>query len=301
MNTTLGPKPFVFVLMPFASEFDDIYRYGIKKACEDQGCYCERVDEQMFDGTILDRIYNQISRADVVVADMTGKNPNVFYEAGFAHGLKKRVILLTQNEADIPFDLKHYAHLVYGGRISELADQLGPRIAWALSQDGRVVEDAQRAIRYSIQGIQIDDNVQTDIVEYVDEPTGSLCRVLQIDVMNDTNRILKQGELDLGVVLESYTGPNASRLQDGRYWHVITGLGDIFPGSLRSVRLHLEIPHGANHVHLTNEGVRVDLKEISRYGHRNFGFIARLRSRELLEFAQHFRPVSPDPDPEKTS
>lgn len=107
MNTTLGPKPFVFVLMPFASEFDDIYRYGIKKACEDQGCYCERVDEQMFDGTILDRIYNQISRADVVVADMTGKNPNVFYEAGFAHGLKKRVILLTQNEADIPFDLKH--------------------------------------------------------------------------------------------------------------------------------------------------------------------------------------------------
>ncbi len=99
------PKPFVFVLMPFKPEFDDIYRYGIKEACEKAGTYAERVDEQIFQGSILDRIYNQIAKADIIIADMTGRNENVFYEAGYAHALGKPTILLTQHIDDIPFDL----------------------------------------------------------------------------------------------------------------------------------------------------------------------------------------------------
>ena len=42
------PKPFVFVLMPFGSDFADVYKLGIKAACEKAGAYCERVDEQFF-------------------------------------------------------------------------------------------------------------------------------------------------------------------------------------------------------------------------------------------------------------
>lgn len=80
-----APKPFVFVLMPFAQEFDDIYKFGIKGAAQEVGAYAERVDEQMFVEGILERIFNQISKADVIVADMTGRNPNVFYEVGYAH------------------------------------------------------------------------------------------------------------------------------------------------------------------------------------------------------------------------
>ena len=101
-QTTL-PKPFVFVLMPFDSTFDDIYKFGIKGAADDIGAYAERVDEQNFTEGILDRIFNQISKADVIVADMTGKNPNVFYEVGYAHALGKITLLLTQNTDDIPF------------------------------------------------------------------------------------------------------------------------------------------------------------------------------------------------------
>jgi len=302
MLITPTAKPFIFVLMPFSSAFDDVYRYGIKKACEEQNAYCERVDEQMFDGTILDRIYSQISRADVVISDMTGKNPNVFYETGYAHALNKRVILLTQNDADIPFDLKHYTHLVYDGKIGTLADMLAPRIAWALSQSGRLPEDPNRVVRYSVQGVGLEEDVQADIIEYFDEVSKSLCRVLQIDVLNDSNKVLKHDDLDIGLVIESYTGRSASRLQDGRYWHVITGIGEIFPGSLRSVKLHLDVPHGADHNKLTTEGVRVSLKEISRYGHRNINFIARLRSRESLEFSHNFQShritSAPGTDPE---
>lgn len=281
--TAPAGKPFVFVLMPFSSNFDDIYRYGIKKACEEQGAYCERVDEQMFDGAILDRIYNQIARADVIVADMTGRNANVFYETGYAHALKKKVVLLTQSSDDIPFDLKHYTHIVYGGSISNLADQLSPRVGWALSHSAVSGAD-KHVIRYQIQGIKLEDSVQTDIVEYFDESSRSLCRVLQLDIFNDSQRAVRQGDLDIGIVLDSYTGLHASRTNDGRYWHVLTGIGDILPGALRSIRLLLEIPHGADHERLTNDGVKASLKEISIFGNRSIDFYTRLRSREALEF-----------------
>jgi nucleoside 2-deoxyribosyltransferase len=101
-----SPKPFVFVLMPFKNEFDDIYQLGIVAACKEAGAYCERVDEQIYHGSILERIYVQIAKADIIIADMTGQNPTVFYETGYAHALGKPYILLTQRAEDIPFDLK---------------------------------------------------------------------------------------------------------------------------------------------------------------------------------------------------
>ena len=67
-----APKPFIFVLMPFAEDFDDIYNIGIKEAAEASGAYAERLDEQIFTQNILERLYNQINKADVIVADMTG-------------------------------------------------------------------------------------------------------------------------------------------------------------------------------------------------------------------------------------
>ena len=68
MNSTT-PKPFAFVLMPFSDEFNDIYQLGIKPACHNAGAYAERVDEQLFQSLILDRIYNQISKADIIISD----------------------------------------------------------------------------------------------------------------------------------------------------------------------------------------------------------------------------------------
>src|SRR2546430_15128697 len=127
------PKPFVFVLMPFEASFNDIYKFGIKGAADDVGAYAERLDEQIFHEGMLDRIFNQISKADVIVADMSGRNPNVFYEVGYAHALGKIVLLLTQNADDIPFDLKHRQHTVYGGSIDVLRRGLLPELQWAIA------------------------------------------------------------------------------------------------------------------------------------------------------------------------
>ena len=133
----ISPKPFIFVLMPFDAQFNDTYKFGIKGAAEDVGAYAERIDEQIFTEGILERIFNQISKADVIVADMTGRNPNVFYEVGYAHALGKVVLLLTQNVDDIPFDLKHRPHIVYAGKIETLREKLTEKLIWAINETSR--------------------------------------------------------------------------------------------------------------------------------------------------------------------
>jgi len=104
----------------------------VAAACEAAGATCARVDEQIFLENILERIYAEIERADLVVAEMTDRNPNVFYETGYAHGLAKPVMLLTKTADDIPFDLRHYPHVVHEGRIETLRPELEKRVRWCL-------------------------------------------------------------------------------------------------------------------------------------------------------------------------
>ena len=114
--------PNVFVLMPFAKRFDERYRLGIKEPLEAFGIRCERVDEMDFTGDIVEKVFLAIHEASVLVADMTGKNPNVFYEVGYAHALGKKVVLATERVADIPFDLRGQRHIVYGRSILRLRE-----------------------------------------------------------------------------------------------------------------------------------------------------------------------------------
>jgi hypothetical protein len=125
---------FAFVLMPFSTAFDDVYKLGIKETAASVGITAERVDEQIFQEGMLERIYRQIEVADVVIADMTGQNPNVFYEVGYAHAKGKLCILLTQRAEDIPFDLKHYRHIVYGSSVIDLRSRLTEELNWAKQQ-----------------------------------------------------------------------------------------------------------------------------------------------------------------------
>lgn len=125
---------FVFVLMPFSEEFNDIYFLGIKPAIENCGLACERVDEQHFTDTILNKIFENIRKARFIVAEMTTKNPNVYYEVGYAHGINKPVIFLTQYLHDIPFDLKDRPHINYEGNIVALKQRLTEKFQSLIDQ-----------------------------------------------------------------------------------------------------------------------------------------------------------------------
>jgi hypothetical protein len=99
-------------MMPFDSAFDMVYR-SIRQAAENAGLRCRRADDIWENASIIQDVVSLIDRSRLVVCDCTGRNPNVFYEAGIAHTLGRDVILITQSEYDIPFDLRHLRHVRY--------------------------------------------------------------------------------------------------------------------------------------------------------------------------------------------
>lgn len=109
-----------FVIMPFDPEFDSIYNDLIKPALENIGFEVARTDSLVNQHNILKDIVRHIASADIVVADLTALNPNVFYELGIAHALKKPTILLAQSINEIPFDLRSYRIVIYSTRFDEI-------------------------------------------------------------------------------------------------------------------------------------------------------------------------------------
>ncbi|MDD4708086.1 MAG: hypothetical protein PHO47_07765 [Firmicutes bacterium] len=113
-NTDIVIKEnYCFVLMPFEEELKEIYEDSIRLAFEEIGFNCERADDIFHNTSIMEVIWTKICSAEIIVADLTGKNPNVFYEIGIAHTLGKEVILITQNKEDVPFDLRHLKYIKY--------------------------------------------------------------------------------------------------------------------------------------------------------------------------------------------
>lgn len=101
-----------FVAMPYAQEFNNTYYFGIKHPVEQLGRKCERVDQDAFNGDIVERIKQRIASAELVIADITGNNPNVYFEVGYAEGIGKTAILISQKQ-ETPFDLKTRRQIRY--------------------------------------------------------------------------------------------------------------------------------------------------------------------------------------------
>lgn len=95
------------VMMPFAKEFDSVHT-AIKQACESHRLRCVRADDIWVESVIMQDIFSLIFRAQVVIVDFTGKNPNVMYETGIAHTLGKHVVPITQSLADVPSNMGHH-------------------------------------------------------------------------------------------------------------------------------------------------------------------------------------------------
>jgi hypothetical protein len=103
----------VFVAMPFGEEFDPIFEDHISKVVRAGGLQAERADTYSAPGAIIDDILAAIAASEIVIADCTRRNPNVFYEIGIAHTLGKPTILIAANINEVPFDVQHLRIIEY--------------------------------------------------------------------------------------------------------------------------------------------------------------------------------------------
>ncbi|MEJ1384148.1 MAG: DNA-directed RNA polymerase subunit alpha C-terminal domain-containing protein [Candidatus Sedimenticola sp. (ex Thyasira tokunagai)] len=123
-----------FTIMPFGGWFDTYYSEVYAPAIKESGLTPRRADDVYRPGTIVHDIWNLTKASKIIVADLTGKNPNVLYELGLAHALTKPVILLTESLEDIPFDLRALRIIEYDKNNPEWGNILKKKIKDAIQE-----------------------------------------------------------------------------------------------------------------------------------------------------------------------
>jgi hypothetical protein len=103
-----------FVAMPFRADLNALYEVGIKPALKETGYSPLRVDKTLHNEKIDDYIISQIQKSRILVADFTGQNAGVYFEAGYAMGLGLHVIRTCRKGEDfknLHFDTRQYFHI----------------------------------------------------------------------------------------------------------------------------------------------------------------------------------------------
>lgn len=107
-----------FVIMDFSDKFEYIYTEVIRPVCEELNIECYRADEYNHPGLILKDILDSIRDSDIIIADITPNNANVYFEVGYAYALGKNPVLLMDKEIGIlPFDISGFRTIMYNNTI----------------------------------------------------------------------------------------------------------------------------------------------------------------------------------------
>lgn len=146
-----------FVISPFGEPFDEYYEQIYKPAIEsDESLELKavRADEIYGAGAIINDIFTQIAVAELILCDVTGKNPNVNYELGVAHALQKPAIVVTQSIRDVPFDYGHLRAIPYDLSRVAWAEKLKSSITKTIKS---VLDDPKRATAWQPTDIDVSD------------------------------------------------------------------------------------------------------------------------------------------------
>jgi hypothetical protein len=159
-------KKKVFIIMPFDVEFNELYVFIKKQIEKDSSFQVFRADDLVNQQNILKDIVQSINISDLIIADLTDLNANVFYELGLAHALRKNVILLTQDIQELPFDLRSYRVIEYSthfSKVKELEEKLNDIIT-KLKEDkvsfGSPVTDWIPLQEYNKMEVDDDSNIK---------------------------------------------------------------------------------------------------------------------------------------------
>lgn len=156
-----------FVLMPFKSKYKEIYTEVYKPICRDNNIHCWRIDEITRPGSITKDIIEGILEADIIIADLTSQNPNVFYELGIAHATGNETIMTCQNESKVPFDIWNYRVIFYEHSITGCK---------------KLYQDLDKAIKELLTSSDTSNNPFQDILsKYKQKPKDSIPLSSKID------------------------------------------------------------------------------------------------------------------------
>jgi hypothetical protein len=129
-----GPSDIkVFVVMPFTASLNFVYE-KIDEVVTDEDLKCHRVDKSSISKPIIQDIKEWLTKSDLIIADLTDGNPNVYYEVGYADSLGKKLILMAQKGTVLGFNMRHIRTLFYEGP-EDLDRQLRPAINETLAAE----------------------------------------------------------------------------------------------------------------------------------------------------------------------
>jgi len=171
----MSEKKKAFVISPIGPEgsdirshADDVFDYIIKPAMEEIGMEAFRADHIKESGLISDQMFKAIFNYDLIIALITYKNPNVFYELGIAHYSNKAVIILLEKGNELPFDLKDLRCVFYDLKPRSLFEKVYSK---ELTEHVQAFIDADWVITNIIPGVNIPGSPQDIHYEFF-EPDG---------------------------------------------------------------------------------------------------------------------------------
>jgi hypothetical protein len=232
-----------FIIMPFgnpdldSAQFDklnSIYSDWIKNTIENidlssskEKIICYRANEEFHSGEIISHIIENLINSDLVIADLTGKNPNVFYELGVRHAVKNNTILISEEINDIPFDLRHLRTISYKytpDKMLKFKKELEETVKTIFSQPEKIDNPVRRYL-YDSEAGKILSNPQppgfdfykivlTEMNQLKIEiknqflETQNLVNSLTESRMNNSNQVIKDLSLLEGHWINSEIGSN---------------------------------------------------------------------------------------------
>lgn len=196
--------------MPFGDGFDELYEKVYVPAIEASGLAPLRADEIYNNQPIIHDIDQLIDNAKVILADVTGRNPNVNYELGIAHALKKEVMILTAVESDVPSDYKHLRYIYYNR--TDIDWKLSERIQRTFKQILARAQGSEKPANFTYRGMTAAGASETDATPSWTMESKSLsarARELGMQFQQDSHRLSHalMRCMDCHVLLASREGP----------------------------------------------------------------------------------------------
>ncbi|MFO0940045.1 MAG: hypothetical protein U0930_04695 [Pirellulales bacterium] len=227
----MNPPTTCFIIMPFLPELKAVRDVVADVVQRQKNGTAFRADDSYHPGSVIEQVKHSIAMADFCVADVSGANPNVLWEAGYAHGLNKPVIQICQDTASMPFDIRAMRTLEYSlddlteasaaGKETALHTPLGEAVSAvvrSLVGKPRILGAPYDELRTLAESLQ-----HRSIYTRRTEPVlGIVLRALNEECTKNPNRIWQTG--DPARLMQSVAKVASRDAQDTFWWLIVHGV-----------------------------------------------------------------------------